>query len=69
MGQTDGSVETMYEDYRHLRLNQPEKSAVAEHNVGIDHLIKFLESEVLLKTSGYIDRLAKEVTAIKLLAN
>jgi hypothetical protein len=49
MGQTDGSVETVYEDDRHLLLNQLEKSAVAEHNVELDHLIRFQESEVLLE--------------------
>jgi hypothetical protein len=39
---------------------------VAEHSIESGYRIKFHETEVLAKMSGYMDRLAKEVTEMKL---
>jgi hypothetical protein len=45
---------------RHIRLDQPEKSAVAEHSVNTRHQIDFSNITILDRTSGYMDRIVKE---------
>jgi hypothetical protein len=39
---------------------------VAEHSIDSGHRIEFNETEVLAKTSRYMDRLVKEATKINL---
>jgi hypothetical protein len=51
---------------RHIRLDQPEKSAVAEHSINTGHQIDFRNISVLNRASGYMDRLVKEATQIRL---
>jgi hypothetical protein len=53
---------------RHIRLNQPEKSAVAEHSINPGHKIDFNIS-VLDRASGYMDRLVNEAIQIRLNQN
>jgi hypothetical protein len=56
IGQTGQPIETKCKEHtRHLCLNQPEKSAVAEHSTELGHQIKFKDTEVLTKTAGYTD--------------
>jgi hypothetical protein len=45
---------------RHVRLKQPDKSAVAEHNFNTGHRIDFSSTSVLDKATGYMDRIVKE---------
>jgi hypothetical protein len=45
---------------RHVRLKQPDKSAVAEHNFNTGNRIDFRSPSVLNKTTGYMDCLMKE---------
>jgi hypothetical protein len=54
------------EHMRHLRLEQPEKSAVAEHSINTGHRIDFSSTSVLDKAAGYMDRLVKEAIEIRL---
>jgi hypothetical protein len=35
------------EHQRHIRHSHPEKSAVAEHSINIDHKIRFQETKIL----------------------
>jgi hypothetical protein len=51
---------------RHIRLKQPDKSAVAEHNFNTGHLIDFSSTSVLDKKTGYINRLMKEAVEMRL---
>jgi hypothetical protein len=51
---------------RHIRLDQPEKSAVAEHSINAGHQIDFNNVLVLDRASGYMDRLVKEAIQIRL---
>jgi hypothetical protein len=51
---------------RHIRLEQPEKSAVAEHSINTGHRIDFSSTSVLDKAAGYMDRLVKEAIEIRL---
>jgi hypothetical protein len=54
---------------RHIRLGQPEKSAVAEHKFDTGHNINFSNISILDKATGYMDRVIKEAIEIKLHAN
>jgi hypothetical protein len=49
---------------RNIRLKQPDKSAVAEHNFNTGHRIEFSSTSMLDKTAGYMDRLVKEAVEI-----
>jgi hypothetical protein len=51
---------------RHIRLDQPEKSAVAEHSISTGHHIDFNNVSVLDRASGYMNRLVKEAIQIRL---
>jgi hypothetical protein len=54
---------------RHIRLDQPEKSAVAENSINAGHQIDFNNFSVLDRASGYMDRLVKEAIQIRLNQN
>jgi hypothetical protein len=49
------------EHIRHVRLKHPVKSAVAEHNFNTGHRIDFSSTSMLDKTTGYMDRLVKQL--------
>jgi hypothetical protein len=67
VGQTGRSMEARCKQHmRHIRLEQPEKSAVAEHSINTSHRIDFSSTPVLEKTAGYMDRLVKEAIEIRL---
>jgi hypothetical protein len=51
---------------RHVRLDQPEKSAVAEHSINTGHQIDCNNVSVLDRASGYMDHLVKEAIQIRL---
>jgi hypothetical protein len=66
IGRTGRYIEVRCKEHmRHIRLDQPEKSEVAEHSINTGHQIDFNIS-VLDRASGYMDRLFKEVIQIRL---
>ncbi|XP_046409083.1 uncharacterized protein LOC124173964 [Ischnura elegans] len=66
-GETGRTIETRLKDHkRHLRLGQPEKSAIAEHSIQHDHVIQFDDAEILMRSTKYWDRVVKEVIEIRL---
>jgi hypothetical protein len=61
VGQTGRSIQAKCKEHiRHIHLNQPEKSAVAEHSVNTGHQIDFSNITILDRTSGYMDPVIKE---------
>jgi hypothetical protein len=64
-----GGIEARCKEHiRHIRLDQPEKSAVAEHSINARHKIDFNVS-VLDRASECMDRLVKEAIQIRLNQN
>jgi hypothetical protein len=58
-GQTGRSIEARRKEHmRHIPLEQPKRSVVAEHSTNID----FSSTSTLHKAAGYMDHLAKQAT-------
>jgi len=65
IGQSGRSIDLRIKEHeRHIRLAQPEKSAVAEHSLDHDHDTKLLSTK-----TGYSDRLIREATEIEMHPN
>jgi hypothetical protein len=67
VGQRGRSIDARCKEHmRHICLDQPEKSVVAEHSVNTGHQIDFSNITILDGTSGYMDRVVKEAIHIRL---
>jgi hypothetical protein len=70
IGQTCRSIDTRFKEHRrHIRLEYPDKSAVAEHSINLGHRIQLHNTSNLATKTGYMDRLIKETTEIELRPN
>jgi hypothetical protein len=67
IGQTGRSVDIRIKEHqRHIRLDHPDKSAVAEHSIDQGHRIKFHNTSILATKTRYMDRIVREVIEIEL---
>jgi hypothetical protein len=65
-GTTGRSVDTRLKEHQwHIRLEQPDKSAVAEHTVDLWHRIQFHKTSILATKTRYMDRIIREVIEIE----
>jgi hypothetical protein len=70
VGQSIPSNQTRIKEHHlHIRLAQPEKSAVAEHSISHDHTIRLQNTIILSTKTNYMARLIREATGIELYAN
>ena len=65
IGMTDRSIATRRKEHaRSIRLNQPEKSAVAEHALTEGHCINFVDTKVLARVKGFHNLARREAIEI-----
>jgi hypothetical protein len=68
--QTGRSVDTkLNEHQRHIRLEHPDKSAVAEHSINLGHHIQLQNTTILSTKPRYKDRIIREAIEIELHPN
>jgi hypothetical protein len=54
------------EHQRHIRLDHPDKSALAEHSIDQGHRIQFHDASILATKTRYMDRIVREAIEIDL---
>jgi hypothetical protein len=67
IGQMGHSVDIRIKEHqRHIRLDHPDKSAVAEHSIDRGHCIQFHNASILTTKTRYMDCIVREAIQIEL---
>jgi hypothetical protein len=70
IGQTGRFIETRDKEHqRHIRLQHPDKSAVAEHSINLSHRIQLQDITIFSIKSRYMDQMIRGATEIELHPN